>query len=74
MKRFLTTALMLGIVSSGGLIVGCGEKSEFTQKETVQAPGGTTETTKDTTVKSTGENPPPNSQGQTAEGPKEAPR
>jgi hypothetical protein len=70
MKRFLTTALMLGVFASGGFIVGCGETSEIKEKETVSAPGGTTETTEDTTVRSTGENPPPNTQGQTAETPK----
>jgi len=69
MKRFLSAALIAGVFSTTGL-VGCGEKAEVTQKETVTAPGGTTETTKSETVKSTGENPPPNSAGQTVEPPK----
>jgi len=69
MKRFFTAALIAGLFSTTGL-VGCGEKAEVTQKETVSGPGGTTETTTSQTVKSTGENPPPNSAGQTVEPPK----
>jgi hypothetical protein len=64
MKRFMTAALIASVFSTTGL-VGCGEKAEVKQTETVTAPGGTTET-----VKSTGENPPPNSAGQTVEPPK----
>jgi hypothetical protein len=69
MKRFFTAALVAGLFSATGL-VGCAEKAEVTQKETVTSPTGTTETTKTETIKSNGENPPPNSAGQTVEPPK----
>ncbi len=68
MKRILAAALMIGVFSTCGF-VGCGEKSEQTVKETTTSPGGTTETTVDKTVKSTGENPPPNTAGETAKTP-----
>jgi hypothetical protein len=69
MKRFFTAALVTGLFCSMGL-VGCSEKAETQQKETVTTPGGTTETTKTETIKSSGETPPPNSAGQTVEPPK----
>ena len=69
MKRFLTAALIVGVCSTFGL-VGCGETSETKTQETVTAPGGTTTTTETKEIKSTGENPPPNTAGQTAETPK----
>jgi len=69
MKRFLAPALILGLIAPLGL-VGCGEESKVKQQETVSGPGGTTTTTSETKVKSTGENPPPNSAGQTPETPK----
>jgi hypothetical protein len=69
MKSFLTAALISGLFATTGL-VGCADKAEVTQTEKVTSPGGTTETTKDTTIKQTGENPPPNSAGQTVEPPK----
>jgi len=69
MKRFLTAALIAGLFSTTGL-VGCSDKAEVTQTEKVSGPGGTTETTKSETIKSSGENPPPNSAGQTVEPPK----
>jgi hypothetical protein len=68
MKRTLVAALVLGLTTSLG-VVGCGEKSEVQQTEKVSTPGGTTEVTKSTEVKSTGDNPPPTSSG-TAEAPK----
>jgi len=69
MKRFLTAALFAGVFSTFGL-AGCGEKAEVKQTETVSTPGGstTTETTKE--IKSTGDNPPPNSAGEKVEPPK----
>jgi hypothetical protein len=69
MKRIMTAALVASVFSTFGL-VGCGEKSEFKRTETVSSPGGTTTTQDTKEIKSTGENPPPNSAGQTAEGPK----
>ena len=69
MKCILTAALIAGVFSTTGL-VGCAEKAETTQTEKNVSPGGTTETTKSETIKQTGENPPPNSAGQTIEPPK----
>jgi hypothetical protein len=63
MKRFLTAALVAGVFSTFGL-VGCGEKAEVQTQEKVSAPGGTTTTTETKEIKSTGENPPPNSAGE----------
>jgi hypothetical protein len=66
MKRPLSLALILGLLSfpAAGL-VGCGEESKRGTSETVTTPGGTITTTSETKVKSTGENPPPNSAGET---------
>jgi len=65
MKRLLSIALILGSVSTFGL-VGCGEESKVKETETVTGPGGTTTTTAEKKVESSGENPPPNSAGETA--------
>lgn len=48
MKRFLASALVLGLVSGLGL-VGCGEESKTESKTTVSTPSGTD--TKTVTVK-----------------------
>jgi hypothetical protein len=69
MKRLLITALVAGVFSVFGL-AGSSEKSEVQTQEKVSAPGGTTTTTDTKEIKSSGENPPPNSAGQTAETPK----
>jgi len=57
MKRFLTTALILGVMTPFGL-VGCADKSKEETKTTVETPGGTTEIKDTKEIKSTGENPP----------------
>ncbi|MEA2631571.1 MAG: hypothetical protein QOE66_1790, partial [Chloroflexota bacterium] len=44
MKRFLTTALILGSFSTFGL-VGCGEETKVKETEQVSTPGGSTTTT-----------------------------
>lgn len=64
MKRFFASALLLSAVSGFGL-VGCGDTSEVKKTEEVSGPGGKTVTEAKTTVKSTGENPPANSAGET---------
>jgi hypothetical protein len=66
MKRTLSSALILGllVVPTVGL-VGCGEESKTGRTEAVTTPGGTTTTSTEIKVKSTGDNPPPNSAGQT---------
>jgi hypothetical protein len=69
MKRFLMAALIAGVCSTTGL-VGCAEQAETSRTEKEVTPGGTTETTTKETIKQTGENPPPNSAGQTVETPK----
>ena len=69
MKRFLTTAMILGLFAPFGL-VGCADKAKVETSETVATPSGTTTTTDTKEVKSTGENPPANSAGETATPPK----
>jgi len=69
MKRILASTLILAAVSGFGL-VGCGETAKEEVKETTATPGGTTTTTKATEIKSTGSNPPANSEGETAKTPK----
>ena len=64
MKRFLTSAMLLGALSSFGL-VGCGDESKVKTTEVESTPGGTTKTTKEIKVDSKGENPPANSDGMT---------
>jgi hypothetical protein len=63
MKRTLASALIVGVSLFG--FAGCGEESKIKEKETVTSPGGKTETTTEKSVKSTGDNPPANSEGQT---------
>lgn len=58
MKRFILSAVMLGVV---GVFSGCGEETKVQEK--VSTPTGTTTT--ETSVKSTGSNPPANSKGET---------
>jgi hypothetical protein len=58
MKRFLTTALILGSFSTFGL-VGCGEESKVKEEKEVTTPGGTTTPTTETKIESKGETPPP---------------
>jgi hypothetical protein len=66
MKRVLSSALILGTFLFPALgLVGCGDESKVEKKETVSTPGGTTTTTTENKVKSTGDNPPPNSAGET---------
>ncbi|WP_074306493.1 hypothetical protein [Singulisphaera sp. GP187] len=67
MKRSLSTALILGLLVLPAIgLVGCGHESKVEKTETVTGPGGTTSSSSEVKVKSTGENPPPNSAGQTA--------
>jgi len=68
MKRLLSIALILGSVSTFGL-VGCGEQTKVENKETVSTPEGTTTTTDTKKVESTGSNPPANTAGETAKQP-----
>ena len=67
MKRALSSALTLGLLLLPVVgLVGCGGHEAKTERtETITTPGGTTTTTSDVKVKSTGENPPPNYAGET---------
>ena len=66
MKCNLTSALALGLLLSSAVgLVGCGEESKTGRTETITTPGGTTTTSTETKVKSTGDNPPSNDAGQT---------
>jgi len=69
MKRVLTTALILGISVPFGLL-GCADESKQKVTEVSSTPEGETKTTVEKTVESSGNNPPPNSAGETATTPK----
>ena len=64
MKRFLAPFVLGGAVACLTLS-GCSEESKVKETETVSGPGGTTTSTVEKKVKSSGENPPANSAGQT---------
>ncbi len=66
MKRIMSSALIFSLLIFPAVgLVGCGEESKSGRTETVTTPGGTTTTSTETKVKSTGDNPPPNYAGQT---------
>ena len=69
MKRFLASALMLGLFSTVGF-VGCGDETKVKDKEVISTPTGTTTTTVEKKIDSSGSNPPANSAGETATTPK----
>jgi len=54
MKRFLASALILGLVS-GTSLVGCGDTSKVETTEKVSTPTGTAEKTVTEKVKTTGD-------------------
>jgi hypothetical protein len=66
MKRILSSGLIFGLLlfPVAGL-VGCGQETKTGTTEKFTTPGGTTTTSSETKVKSTGDNPPLNSAGQT---------
>jgi len=66
MKRTLSSALILGLLVFPAVgLVGCGEESKTAKTETITTPGGKATTSPETKVKSTGDNPPPSSAGET---------
>ena len=68
MKRTLSVALILALLLFPAVgLVGCSQESKSGKTETITTPGGTTTTTSETKVKSTGDNPPPNYAGQTGQ-------
>jgi hypothetical protein len=64
MKRFLLTCMVLSLAAVP--LLGCQEEATTERTTTVTTPGGETTTTDTHKVESTGENPPPNPQGETA--------
>lgn len=57
MRRLTSLTLAAGLCSVGFL--GCSDTATVEKKTEVSTPGGTTETTQSTEVKTSGENPPP---------------
>jgi hypothetical protein len=64
MRRAIPSAILAGAFSACFLI-GCADESSTKVQETTKDTGGTTTTTVDKTVKSTGSNPPANTEGET---------
>ncbi|BBO31593.1 hypothetical protein PLANPX_1205 [Lacipirellula parvula] len=58
MKRYLSLAVLAGLMSVGGL-TGCSDKASTKTETTVSTPEGETTRTTETTVEESGENPPP---------------
>jgi len=69
MRRTIPSAILASVFTAFCL-AGCGDESSTKVKETTTDPGGKTTTTIDKSVKSTGDNPPPNSAGETGKTPK----
>jgi len=69
MKRTIATALVFSVATCFGL-AGCSDESKVKQSETVSGPNGSTTTTIEKKVDSSGSNPPANSAGETAKTPK----
>lgn len=68
MRRLLTTLVVLGatgILAAG--LPGCGDEAKVEKRETVSSPTGTTTTKEIKEIKSTGSNPPANSEGNKVE-------
>ena len=57
MKHLMALAVVVGGMSLG--LVGCSKEASVTSEKEVTGPGGTTTVTEETTVETTGENPPP---------------
>jgi len=68
MRRLLSSAVIVGLFSLPVVgLVGCSDEATSKTKETVSSPTGTTTTEDSKTIKSTGSNPPTNSEGQRVE-------
>ncbi len=59
--RKLISAAMMGVLLTGfGIgISGCSEESKETATTKISTPGGTTTKTEETSIKQSGQNPPP---------------
>ncbi|HQU41880.1 MAG TPA: hypothetical protein PK867_03675 [Pirellulales bacterium] len=64
MKRIFVLWMVLGLAMAATM--GCENKAKVERKETVTTPGGSTTTTDEHTVESSGKNPPGNSRGEKA--------
>ena len=60
MKKLMAIGAALCLTA---MISGCAREAKVKEKETVSTPGGTTTTTKETKIKSTGDSPPVSSEG-----------
>jgi len=69
MRRTIPSAILASVFTAFCL-AGCGDESSTKVKETTTTPDGKTVTNIDKSVKSTGENPPVNSAGETGKTPK----
>jgi len=59
MKRFLSSALVLGVFSMPIMALsGCGEETKVEDKKTIKTPEGTSTTTTTEKTNQTGSNPP----------------
>ena len=56
MKRILAISLAAAVALAAS---GCGDTAKVKEQHMTTTPGGTTTVTNETTVKKTGENPPP---------------
>jgi hypothetical protein len=59
MKKLITMLTGTGLLTLTLGLAGCGETSSVTDKKEVKGPEGTTTVTDKTTIKQTGNNPPP---------------
>jgi len=65
MKRIFSSVAIAGLLALPVVgFVGCADEASSKTKETVTSPGGTTTTEVDKKIKSSGSNPPANSEGQ----------
>ncbi len=70
MRTLLSSALIVGLLSLPTIsLVGCSDEAKQETKEIDKTPGGKTETTVTKEIKSSGDNPPPNSSGEKVEKP-----
>jgi hypothetical protein len=59
MKKLITALTGTGLIALTLAFTGCGETSSVKSESEVKGPGGTTRITDKTTIKQTGDNPPP---------------
>lgn len=57
--KTLTIASLLGLALASIGLTGCEDKATITQEKTISTPEGTSSSKTETTIKKSGENPPP---------------